>query len=407
MRSHRTHEGDRTLRSSAPATLVGDEIAVRSRGGLYVHLPFCPYVCPYCDFAKWPMRRSSAERYLGALGAEMHAAPDFTAVTLFLGGGTPNTYAPAQVAALIARLRTRFTLPGGSEATIEMNPDRALCTPEVFATYAAAGITRVSFGVQSFVPAEIATLGRRHAPEDVALAVSYARAAGIANVSLDLIFGVPGQTLQSWRASLAAALALEPAHVSTYGLTIEDGTPFAGWYARRPADFVTNDDEAELYALALDVLTAAGYEHYEISNFARPGRRCEHNANYWRNGEYLGLGVGAASYREGRRTVHTRDLDAYCSALERGEIVPSDGERLVGAAKVGEAAMLALRTAEGVEVAAFAERYGIDFHTFYATVLAEMSGTGTLEVTPSHVRLTRRGRFLANDVCEAFVTFAP
>ena len=376
-------------------------------GGLYVHLPFCPYICPYCDFAKWPMRRSSADRYLAALHAQVDASPAFAARTLFLGGGTPNTYAPEQVAELVAHLRARFALRPGAEATVEMNPDRPLCTPEVFAAYAAAGITRVSFGVQSFVPAEIATLGRRHSPQDVCDAVARAREAGIDNVSLDLIFGVPGQTAQSWRATLAAALALEPAHISTYGLTIEDGTPYADWYARRPADFMSNDNEAELYDIALDTLTAAGYEHYEISNFARPGMRCEHNLNYWRNGDYLGLGVGAASYLGGRRTVNARDLDAYCAALERGDAVPGDGEALAGAAKVGEAAMLALRTAEGVDVAAFAERYEVDFHAFYAPVLAEMRATGTLDVTPSHVRLTRRGRFVANDVCEAFVTFAP
>jgi len=372
-----------------------------------VHLPFCPYVCPYCDFAKWPMRRSSADRYLGALHAELAAAPAFTARTLFLGGGTPNTYAPEQIVELVAHLRARFALPAGAEATVEMNPDRALCTPEVFAAYAAAGLTRISLGVQSFVPAEVATLGRRHAPQDVADAIANARAAGIASVSLDLIFGIPGQTARSWRNSLAAALALGPAHVSTYGLTIEAGTPYAQWYAQRPADFVSNDGEAELYAIALDTLTAAGYEHYEISNFAQPGMRCAHNANYWRNGEYLGLGVGAASYRDGRRSVHTRDLAAYCSALEGGDAVPGEGERLAGAAKAGEAVMLALRTTEGVDVAAFAERYDVDFHAFYEPVLAELRATGTIDVTPSHVRLTRRGCFVANDVCAAFVTFAP
>ena len=375
-------------------------------GGLYVHLPFCPYICPYCDFAKWPLRRSSADRYLAALGREIEAEPAFAARTLFFGGGTPNTYAPERIAELVARLRDRFALPPGAEATIEMNPDRELCSAETFAAYRRAGITRVSFGVQSFVPDEIATLGRRHTPEDVANAFAAARAAGIENLSLDLIFGTPGQTEETLRRSLAAALALAPAHVSTYGLTIEENTPFAAWYARRPADFPDNDREADLYGVAIDGLTAAGYEHYEISNFALPGARCEHNANYWANGEYLGLGVGAASYLAGNRTVHTRDLETYCAALEGGRAVPSDDERLEGAAKAGEAAMLALRTSEGVDVAAFAERYDVDFHAFYAPVLSEMRAAGTLDVTPSHVRLTRRGRFVANDVCGAFVTFA-
>ena len=186
--------------------------------------------------------------------------------------------------------------------------------PAVFVAYAGAGITRVSLGVQSFVPEEIATLGRRHAPHDVAAALAAARDAGIANVSLDLMFGVPKQTRQTWRATLDAALGLGPDHISTYGLTIEDGTAYAQWYARAPGDFPSNDCEGDLYAIALDTLTQAGYEHYEISNFARAGHRCEHNANYWRNGDYLGLGVGAASYLDGERAVHTRDLEVYCVA---------------------------------------------------------------------------------------------
>jgi len=349
------------------------------------------------------MRRSSAERYLAALERQAEAAPAFAATTLFLGGGTPNAYAPETVAALVRRLRDRFALPAGAEATIELNPDAGMWSPDGFAAYAAAGLTRVSFGVQSFVPQEIATLGRRHTPEDVRGAVAAARAAGIADVSLDLIFGTPGQTEASLRRSLDAALALRPDHVSTYGLTIEDGTPYADWYARRPQDFASNDLEADLFALAIEVLEAAGFEQYEISNFARPGRRSRHNANYWANGDYLGLGVGAASYRDGERRTATRSLDAYCAALEAGAPAPGEAERLAGDAALGEATMLALRTAEGVDVAVFAERYAVDFHAHYATVLAELRATETLEVTAGRVALTRRGRFLANDVCAAFI----
>jgi len=373
---------------------------------LYVHLPFCPYVCPYCDFAKWPLRHADAQRYLAALELEIEAAPGFAARTLFFGGGTPNAYGPDRITALVERLRRRFAAPlGFEEITVEMNPDRALCGEEVFAAYRAAGIDRISLGVQSFVPAELAVLGRRHSAEDVSLAVRRARDAGIANVSLDLIFGTPGQTAASWRASLAAAIALEPTHVSTYGLTIEENTPFAAWFARAPAAFASNDLEAELYAIAIDTLAAAGFEHYETSNFARPGARSRHNANYWANGEYLGLGVGAASYLGGVRSVHVRELNAYITAALAGGPVPGEDECLEGPAKLGEAAMLALRTAEGVDRIAFAERYDVDFLDFYAPVVREMRAAGLLDVTPSHVRLTRRGRFLANDVCGAFVTY--
>jgi oxygen-independent coproporphyrinogen III oxidase len=321
---------------------------------------------------------------------------------LFLGGGTPNTYAPERIANLIATLRARFALPASAEITVELNPDRALC--EGFEHYRAAGVSRFSFGVQSFVASELATLGRGHSPDDVGEAVRRARVAGTRNVSLDLIFGVPGQTLASWELSLETALALDPQHVSTYGLTVEAGTPYAAWQAREPAAFASEDLEAEMYALAIDRLGAAGFEHYEISNFARPGFRSVHNANYWANGEYLGLGVGAASYRDGVRSVNTRELATYCDAALGSMPIPAEAERLAGAARFGEAAMLALRTAEGVELSRFAERYGVDFSSYYGAVLNQMRAAGMLEIDPTHVRLTRRGRFVANTVCAAFVS---
>ena len=371
--------------------------------GLYVHLPFCPYICPYCDFAKWPLARSRAREYMVALENEIARAPGFTATTVFLGGGTPNTYDPPVVAALVERLRQRFALPEEAEISVEANPDAALCTS--FREYGDAGVNRLSFGVQSFVEEELRVLGRRHTPDDVSAAVARARADGLRNISLDLIFGVPGQTPESWQRSLEAALALEPQHVSTYGLTVEAGTPFETWQAREPQAFAGSDREAELYGRAIDTLEAAGYEQYEISNFARPGFRCAHNENYWANGEYLGLGVGADSFLAGVRSTHTRDLATYVTAATRGHAIPGESERLEGPARVGEAAMLALRTQQGVDLATFAERYGVDVLSYYEPVLSEMTATGLLEVGASRVRLTRRGRFLANDVCAAFVNF--
>jgi len=371
-------------------------------GGLYVHLPFCPYICPYCDFAKWPARASAAATYLRALEAEIGAAPEFEAKTIFLGGGTPNTYPPETIGPLVERLRARFATPAGAEITIELNPDLALC--EGFAAYRRAQITRLSIGVQSFVASELKTLGRGHSPDDVGVVIRRARGAGFENISLDLIFAVPGQTIESWERTLDAALALELPHISTYGLTIEAGTPYAAWQAREPTAFSAQELEADLYALAIDRLTSAGYEQYEISNFARPGFRSAHNANYWANGAYVGLGVGAASYLGGVRATHTRDLSVYCAAALDGTAIPGDSEQLAGPARAGEAAMLALRTAEGVELAPFAERYGIDFVSYYASPIGEMSEAGMLETSPTHVRLTRRGRFLANSVCAAFLS---
>jgi oxygen-independent coproporphyrinogen-3 oxidase len=383
---------------------VNAALPARAGAGVYVHLPFCPYVCPYCDFAKWRHDAARAQRYLRALHGELEAAPKLTARTLFLGGGTPNTYPPDDVAALVRALAARFALPPGAEVTVEANPDLALCAG--FGTYRDGGVTRLSIGVQSFVAAELHALGRRHAPADAGEVVRRARSAGFANVSLDLMFGVPGQTAATWRASLEAAIALDVDHVSAYGLTVEDGTPYASWEAREPAAFPDQDAQAEFYGIAIDVLGAAGYEQYEISNFARPGARCAHNANYWANGPYLGLGVGAASYLAGERGVTTRDLAAYEAAALAGGPIPAERERLEGAARVGEAAMLALRTAEGVELQSFAERYGVDFLEMYRSVLDELSAAGLVRTGPTHVALTRRGRFLANDVCGSFVAIA-
>ncbi len=368
---------------------------------LYVHLPFCPYICPYCDFAKWPFARSRADRYIAALEAEISGAPVLRATTVFFGGGTPNTYSAATIGALIDRLAARFGIAAGAEISVEINPDLGLC--EQLPALRAAGVNRLSIGVQSFDPAELHTLGRRHSAADVAEVVGRARAAGFTNVSIDLMFGVPGQTAASWCASLDRALDLDIDHLSTYGLTVEDDTPYARWYQREPGAFFDGDAEAELYALAIARAARAGLEHYEISNFARPGRRCAHNENYWHNGNYRGFGVGAASYLGGVRSTHTRDLDAYCSAALAQMSIPGESETLVGDERTGEATMLALRTLEGVDTREFRERYDVDFLGRYKTVIADLDAAGLLHVSAERVKLTERGRFLANDVCGAFL----
>ena len=371
--------------------------------GIYVHLPFCPYICPYCDFAKWPHRRSASDRYLRALEREIANTDAVPAATLFFGGGTPNAYDAPELAGLIARLRERFSLADAAEISVEVNPE--LVRDGDFARYREAGVTRVSIGVQSFEPDEIATLGRKHTPEMVEAVVAQARAFALGSVSLDLIFAVPGQTRESWRRNLERAIALGVDHISTSGLTVEEGTPYAAWQLREPRAFADDALEADFYGDAIDLLEAAGYEHYEISNFAKPGHRCRHNENYWENGEYFGLGVGAASFRDGERSVHTRDLEEYISSAISQAAIPAERERLEGARRAGEAAMLSLRTAQGVVPKAFKERYGLDFLTFYAPIVEEFRAAGLLEADADRVRLTRRGRFVANDVCAAFVTF--
>jgi oxygen-independent coproporphyrinogen III oxidase len=369
--------------------------------GVYVHLPFCPYLCPYCDFAKWPLRSSSALRYLQALSAEISREPSAPAGTLYLGGGTPNAYDCESIGALIASLRERF--PGAHEISIEVNPE--LLREGDLARYREFGITRLSIGVQSFEAAEIRTLGRKHTVDQIESVVVAARAARIGSVSLDLMFAVPGQTPESWRNSLRAAVALAPDHVSAYGLTVEQDTPYAAWREREPEAFCDDAREAELYAIAIETLEREGYRQYEISNFARPGHECAHNLNYWANGAYVGLGVGAASYRDGVRSLHTRSLERYVTAALAGEPIPAQAERLEGRRRAGEAMMLGLRTTQGVSLGDFKDRYGIDVMEEYAPVVHRFSRTGLLERVGDAVRLTRQGRFFANDVCGAFLTF--
>lgn len=371
--------------------------------GVYVHLPFCPYICPYCDFAKWPLRHSAAARYLEALYAELDRCEHEPAATIFLGGGTPNAYDADTIANLMVRLRERFDAGSLREVSIEINPE--LVRERDFERYHDAGVSRLSIGVQSFEPAEIAMLGRHHTPEQVESVVAQARQAGIRSVSLDLIFAIPTQTRESWVRSLRTAIDLGVDHISTYGLTVEEGTPYEAWSRREPSAFFDDAREAELYEEAIAMLQAAGYEHYEISNFARPGHRSRHNANYWRNGEYIGLGVGAASYRRGERSVHTRDFEAYVHAARSGAAIPSERERLEPRRAVGEAIMLALRTAQGADFGEFKERYAVDVLERYAPVVRRYVDEGLLVVDERAMRLTHRGKFLANDVCGAFVTF--
>ena len=350
------------------------------------------------------MRASDAKRYIRALGLEIARTPPQAIATIFLGGGTPNAYDAETIASLIEQLRTHFpsTRTGKQEISIEINPD-AVREGDID-RYASAGINRISIGVQSFLEREVRALGRRHTNAQVERCVAEARAAGIASISLDLMFGLPGQNEEDWSRCLDTAIALGVDHCSTYGLTIEAGTPFGAIYTRSPETFGDEDLQALLYERAMDRFEAAGFEQYEISNFARPGHRCRHNENYWRNGSYIGLGVGAASYMEGRRTSTTRELAKYFEAAESGASIPCESEELSGLRRLGEAMMLALRTSQGVDTRVFNQRYGIDPSSIYSSTIAQLIDDGLLQRTGENLRLTRRGRLLANDVCGAFVT---
>jgi oxygen-independent coproporphyrinogen-3 oxidase len=381
--------------------------------GLYVHIPFCAARCPYCDFATAPARSALRVRYLNALEAEIRREGERLGgprvATLYFGGGTPSLLEPSEVAGLETALRTSFDLRP-VEATVEANPatlDRARLE-----AWVALGISRLSLGAQSLSADGLRALGRTHRAEDVPPAVAAARSAGL-DVSLDLIFGWPGQSAAAWRADLAAAVALGPDHLSCYPLELalepEESVanwPGAGWrpverWRRRAAAGQPDDGGiARLYELAEAFLERNGYRHYEIANWARAGKRCQHNLGYWRNGDWLGVGVGAHSHLGGVRSRNHGVLPAYIAAIDRGEgrIVDPAADAAV------DGAMLALRLDDGLDLTSYGTRFGESAAARVRGALRSLDGTRLIRWSGDRARLTARGRLLANEV---FVRLLP
>lgn len=296
--------------------------------------------CFYCDFAAFSGQKKQVERYLAALSAEAALLPPRVPETLYVGGGTPSELTAAQISDLFERLRRAY--PGARlvESTFEGNPESL--DAEKLAVLARSGVTRLSIGLQTADDALLKSVGRRHDAADFARVFRLARAAGIPALSVDLMFGLPGQTLDSLRATLDFTLALDPEHVSLYGLQVEDRTLFA-----RRGVAEDSDLGREMYEVSIAALAAAGLEHYEISNWAKPGRRSAHNLNYWRRGDYLGLGVGAASFLGGVRSSNEEKLVPYMDAVAAGRRPTAEAEAPAGLEALGEEAFLGLRLIEG------------------------------------------------------------
>lgn len=363
--------------------------------GVYVHVPFCRRRCDYCAFATWADRHHLWDRYAAACRAEVARLPERPggarpATSVFFGGGTPSLLPAGLLTGVLEALEHSVGLAPGAEVTVECNPETV--DLEKLTAYRAAGVTRLSFGAQSMVPHVLASLGREHDPAAVHRAAALAGEAGFAGAyNVDLIFGAAGESMADWEASLNGVLALvpPPAHVSAYALTIEPGTPLAAQPGRHPTD----DDQADKYMRAEEILTANGLEWYEISNWARPGAHCAHNLLYWSQGEYVGIGAAAHSHRAlpdgtARRWWNVRTPERYCQLVESGASVEAAGETLTASEREWERLVLNLRTVGGVPASVVPAQLVDDG-------LVALMGSGG---DAARAVLTPSGRLLANEV---------
>lgn len=364
---------DRASLAPTPSAPPSEHAAVGF--GVYVHIPFCTKRCDYCAFATWTDKAHLAERYVDACRREIGRAALPAATSVFVGGGTPSLLPGAQLASILMDIN----LVAGAEVTVECNPDTV--TEDLLREYRGAGVNRISLGVQSMVPHVLKALGRTHDPDNVQRAVAMVRRGGFASFNVDLIYGATGESLVDWRHSLESALALDAPHVSAYGLTVEPGTPLADDVARHPDD----DDQADKYLIAEELLTAGGLANYEISNWSLPGHECRHNLLYWTQGNYSGIGCAAHSHHNGRRWWNHRTPERYIASIDAGETPVSAEETLNVDERNFESAELALRMRSGVPVDV------LDLTDPSLEPLLEPAGSG-------YVRLNVAGRLLANEV---------
>jgi putative oxygen-independent coproporphyrinogen III oxidase len=367
----------------------------------YVHVPFCRHRCGYCNFTLVAGRDDLFDDYLRAIELELQTLATPREVdTLFFGGGTPTHLPPDTLRALIGTVRRWFPLARGYEFSVEANP--ADLDESMLATLADAGVNRVSLGGQSFDAAKLKILERDHTSDDLRRALALAQTR-IASVSLDLIFGVPGETLEVWRADLAAALALEPSHVSTYGLTFERGTAFWGRLLEGELGRLDEELERSMYATAIDTLGAAGFEHYEVSNFAQAGHRCRHNEAYWTGHGYFAVGPGAARYVHGRREMNHRSTTTWLKRVLAGQSPVAESETLAPADRAREALVFGLRRLEGIDRADFVAQTGCELQSLVGEPLARMVALGLLEDDGRRVRLSRKGLYVSDAIWPHFL----
>ena len=367
----------------------------------YLHIPFCAAKCYYCEFNSYPAQEPLFDDYVRAIQLEILCAKDDSPLsTVYFGGGTPTVLSFAQLKAMLDAVYDKFGVDSDAEITIEANP----CTVDIskLSALRESGFNRLSLGVQSLDDDMLQKLGRIHSTSEALDAYSNARKAGFENIGIDLMFALPNQTIFDWRAALSRAMDLFPEHISLYELSIGEGTKFAELYTGSSV-LPDEDLKLEMYQATIDTLTTAGYEHYEVSNFARPGFRSRHNQVYWQNKPYCGFGAGATSYIDGVRSTNIKSPKDYIDSLLNGGSPVDSSEVVSKETSMGETVMLALRTADGLNRLAFKERYALDVTDVYREQINRFAEAELIELTSDSLRLTCKGLYLADEIAQEFL----
>lgn len=373
--------------------------------GLYIHIPFCVKKCEYCDFLSWNAGEEERQQYVAALLSEIESYREFAkgyrVSTIFIGGGTPSVLLPKQMEDILQKIYEIFELERRAEITIEVNPGTV--DEEKLQCYKENGVNRLSMGLQSVKDEKLRLLGRIHTYQEFVESYELARKAGVDNISIDLISSVPGQTLQEWKEELETAAAQNPEHISVYQLIIEEGTPFYEKYAEHPELLPDEETSREIYLWTGKFLKEAGYEQYEISNYAKPGKESRHNLKYWERGDYLGLGLGAASMVRNIRMSNTKDMRTYLERCDKPKTMREDVQFLEEPRQMEEFMFLGLRKTRGVSKKEFKRIFGREMDMVYEKALHKCLENGMLLAHKDRIFLSEEGTLLSNMVLSEFL----
>ena len=365
---------------------------------LYIHIPFCATKCYYCAFNTYAFHKEQAKAYLQALRTEMelYASETDLLQTIFIGGGTPSVLSANALSQLFTDIHQHFQITPDAEITVECNPGTV--DAEKLRVMRDNGVNRLSFGLQAMQDDTLKQLGRIHTVAEFLESYHLAREGGFENINIDLIFALPDQTMEAWHHTLNKVISLDPDHISAYNLVMEETTPFYEWWQVGELHLPSEDTEADMFQYTIETLTTHGYTHYEICNFARPDYYAKHNFVYWDNQPCIGLGAGACGYVNGVRYSNIRGIAPYIKELSQHNKPIADTERLTGDAEKAEVLMLALRKREGISLDVYQNRFGEDIEVAFGDILKKWLELKLLERTATHLRLTPRGLFLANEV---------